>query len=377
MQSEDPLTTPCGPRQFPCSSCGATLTFNAASAQLSCAHCGFENRIPRDAGDIEELDYDLELQRLVSTTEQEFHAVISCESCGADTTHPQHITADRCPFCDTPFVHVERRVQGIRPAAILPFKITREQARDRFSQWLDGLWMAPGDLADSARQVERLRGLYVPYWMFSTVATSFYSGQRGRVARDSEGHESVTWRYVIGWVKDVLDWIRVPAGCSLSVEELEALEPWDVANLVPYDDRYLSGFEAESHDHDLADAFKRARAIMDVHIRLRVEGDIGGDRQRIREIKTQHERLQFKHVLMPVWISSYRYKGRLFRFVVNGRSGAVHGDRPHDFWKVAGALAGGLVAACGIGTLLMWFIQNSDSETTVSAPLPEWLSSPF
>ena len=39
-------------------------------------------------------------------------------------------------------------------------------------------------------------------------------------------------------------------------------------------------------------------------------------------------RLTFKHVLLPVWLAAYRYRGKSFRFVVNGRTGSVEGERP-------------------------------------------------
>ena len=56
--------------------------------------------------------------------------------------------------------------------------------------------------------------------------------------------------------------------------------------------------------------------------------DIGGDQQRIGALETEVGRLTFKHVLLPVWLAAYRYRGRAYRFVVNGRTGAVDGERP-------------------------------------------------
>ena len=53
--------------------------------------------------------------------------------------------------------------------------------------------------------------------------------------------------------------------------------------------------------------------------------DIGGDQQRIERIETDVGALTFKHVLLPVWLAAYRYRGKSFRFVVNGRTGTVRG----------------------------------------------------
>jgi hypothetical protein len=59
----------------------------------------------------------------------------------------------------------------------------------------------------------------------------------------------------------------------------------------------------------------------------------------------------FKHVLMPVWIASYRFGGKVFAVVVNGQTGVVKGDRPWSAWKIAGAALGAAVAAAVIWAL--------------------------
>ena len=55
--------------------------------------------------------------------------------------------------------------------------------------------------------------------------------------------------------------------------------------------------------------------------------------------------LTFKHVLLPVWLAAYRYRGKSFRFVVNGRTGAVEGERPYSAVKIAIAVVIGLILA--------------------------------
>ena len=54
---------------------------------------------------------------------------------------------------------------------------------------------------------------------------------------------------------------------------------------------------------------------------------------------------------MPVWIAAYRYRGRAFRFVVNGQSGQVVGERPWSAWKIAFAVLAGLILAGIVGYL--------------------------
>jgi hypothetical protein len=80
-----------------------------------------------------------------------------------------------------------------------------------------------------------------------------------------------------------------------------------------------------------------------------VKFDIGGDRQRVHDIDTRVSEVTFKHVLLPVWLAAYKYRGKSYRFVVNGRTGAVQGERPWSGWKIAFAVILGLILAAGVG----------------------------
>ncbi len=130
----------------------------------------------------------------------------------------------------------------------------------------------------------------------------------------------------------------------------EELEPWDVGNLVPYADEYLSGFIAERYQIDLGQGWGRAEERMEEVIRADVERDIGGDHQRIHTLDTGHSNVTFKHVLLPMWICSYRFRKKIYRFLVNARTGEVQGQRPWSWIKIA-------MAAIAVGALA-WVIYS-------------------
>ena len=114
---------------------------------------------------------------------------------------------------------------------------------------------------------------------------------------------------------------------------------------------YLAGFRAEGYSVSLAEGFEDAKAVMDRTISRDVKFDIGGDKQQIHEIKTQMRDVTFKHVLLPVWTAAYKFRGKTYRFVVNGQTGRVEGERPYSTVKIALAVCAGLVVAAGIGYL--------------------------
>ena len=124
----------------------------------------------------------------------------------------------------------------------------------------------------------------------------------------------------------------------------------------PISPEYLAGFRAEGYPFELADGFAEARAHMDRVIERDVKFDIGGDRQRIHDIDTVN-RVTFKHILLPVWLAAYKYRGKTYRFVVNGRTGRVQGERPFSAFKITIAVI--LGAMCrGARRLMHWRCTN-------------------
>ena len=66
----------------------------------------------------------------------------------------------------------------------------------------------------------------------------------------------------------------------------------------------------------------------------KIRWDIGGDEQRIHSKTTYYQNITFKYILLPVWISAYRFKERTFQFLVNARTGEVQGERPWSWIKI-------------------------------------------
>ena len=117
----------------------------------------------------------------------------------------------------------------------------------------------------------------------------------------------------------------------------------------PYKPEYLAGFRAETYTVQLEDGYKEARAYMNRMITRDVKFDIGGDQQRIHNLDTDVGALTFKHILLPVWMAAYKYRGKTYRFVVNGRTGKTQGERPYSAWKITFAVILGALAAVVIG----------------------------
>jgi hypothetical protein len=160
------------------------------------------------------------------------------------------------------------------------------------------------------------------------------------------------WSAASGTVFNRFDDVLVVASRSLPPAQADALPPWDLAGLVPYRDEYLSGFRAESYQVGLPEGFAKAKTVMEAEIREAVCRDIGGDHQQIQSLQTRHDKTTFKHILLPIWISSYRYGDRTYRFLVNARTGEVQGERPWSWIKIALAAIAAVVAIVVVVSIL-------------------------
>ena len=68
-----------------------------------------------------------------------------------------------------------------------------------------------------------------------------------------------------------------------------------------------------------------------------------GDTHRGLEVETQFSHVNSDLCLLPIYLLTYRYKDRTFRFLVNGQTGKVAGEKPVSWgriWIAVGAGAG-------------------------------------
>ena len=348
---------------FPCEQCGADLRFEPGSEQLVCDHCGHRQKIEHGnfAGDaINELDFKAAIENLLPLAEIEETRVVTCQNCGAATALDEKNHASECPFCATPIVTDTGIHRHIKPKGLVPFALDEAAARQAMSSWLGRLWFAPNGLRDYARKGRKMNGIYVPFWTFDADTKSRYRGERGddyfetrTVTRNGKRQtvrvRKTRWRSRSGRVARWFDDVLVLASRSLPKRYTDALEPWDLTRLEPYNTDFLAGFRAEGYQIELSDGFTEARSIMDRAILRDVKYDIGGDRQRVHSVDTEISDITFKHILLPVWLAAYKYRGKTYRFVVNGQSGRVQGERPWSAWKILFAVLLGLTLAAIAG----------------------------
>ena len=371
--------------RWPCDTCGSSLRFAPGQTDLICPNCGNAQHIERASAKsvaraLDELDLQRGLQNDLPQSAMEEIRTSSCPNCGALVEFDGAVHAMVCPFCASPVVADTGTHRQIKPQAVLPFVLPERAAHDALTGWLGSLWFAPDSLLQYTRKGRAMTGIYVPFWTFDAESRTRYRGQRGehyyesrtvtvRVNGKSEQRQEqvrrTSWSPASGTVARDFDDVIIMASASLPQKLGNDLTPWDLGALQPYSPDFLAGFRAEGYSISLTDGHVLATAKMEAVIRQDVNRDIGGDEQRIDSIATDYGSETFKHILLPVWMAAYKYNSKSFRFLVNGQTGEVQGERPYSIWKIAFAVIGVAIVVAGAVYL--------NDPGALGLPRPEWL----
>jgi Zn finger protein HypA/HybF involved in hydrogenase expression len=360
-------TVPPDPATFPCPKCGAGTAFTPGQ----CPACGHAVDLPRDENAaIQELSLDDLLAKAPATGYGAEGRSLTCERCGAQSRIAAADPSARCPFCGSPIAGAGAADAAVvRPAAILPFALTKEQALERFRAWAAGLWLAPAEL--KSRPADRIVGVYRPYWMFNAAAHAWYRGQQGEWVYEKEEYdEQENVLENNQWVKRTVRksrevrrtrWFPTVSGQVSGVygdvllfagRDIGFATTYDLKALRPYDPALIAGWQAEPYTLRPDQAWPKAKEEIDGLITRAVCRDIGGAEQRISSLRTQYLAVNVKHVLLPLFIASYTINGKTYRFQVNGQSGDVAGDRPYSKLKVA------LVTAAVVAAVILLYVLS-------------------
>lgn len=349
---------------FTCPNCGAPQKFSPATGKLICEFCGTQTDIEVSQDVIHEYDFTDAVATLHAQKNQIIEKTIHCQKCGGSFTLTPYSFSSNCPYCGTPaitdFIH------EITPKSLLPFTLTHKQAQAKFKQWVGSRWFAPNAFKKYLDGDNTLTGYYLPYWTYDSDTTSPYHGLRGdiyyvtvtktiidngrqRQVRVQEPR--IRWTPVSGTVYVSFDDVTIGASKTISRAILESLEPWDTSKLVPFDDKYLLGFEAEEYTIGLDNGFEFAKAKMAYKIKNNIRNDIGGDQQQIQSMHTKYDNVSYKNVLFPVWTASFNWNNTSYYYAINAQTGKVTGERPYSYVKIVFAILA--VAALAGGFLYM------------------------
>lgn len=349
--------------EYKCPCCNAGLTFREGTQQLKCEYCDstfdVETVKAFNRRSSEEFTWEKDETRDWSRDEQEAVRAFQCPSCGGEILTDEMTAATFCPFCDNPTIFPSRLSGSVRPDAILPFQKTQGDAEAAFLQLCKGKPLLPKGFTQEQR-LERITGMYVPFWLYDCEGTveSSYKATRVHTWMDSRYHYTKTDHYLLHRNAKA-DFSGIPMDGSSKMEDafMESIEPFDYSQMKPFDMAYLTGFLADKYDVPSEQGEARIRQRVDVSLQERLQPSLVGYATVLpttRQLRVAHSKARY--VLLPVWILNTNYQGKLYTFAMNGQTGKMTGTLPCCPRRTAawfGGILGGVTLAL---TLMRMFL---------------------
>ncbi|MEJ2600282.1 MAG: hypothetical protein P8Z00_18245 [Anaerolineales bacterium] len=357
------------PGSYKCPNCGATTKYDVSAGGVTCEYCGYTapaktKAVGRAA---EEAEFTLDTWQKAEQGWGVKRQALHCENCGAVLTLAEGALTATCPFCASNRVTLRVAAQdAIRPRFLVPFKIPLETVRTKALEWMGRGWFHPAELAHSAI-IQRFTGIYLPFWTFDAEITALWRAEVGYERQEryyDPGDKSwktrtvIDWRWENGKVSLAIDDLLIVGSSRLSRIILERLYPFNLNALVTYSPDYLAGWQAQAYDVTLPAAWEQGKENMRERARDACYEDIPTHHVRNFSMTADFANEAWRYLLLPVYVASYQFEGKVFQVMVNGQTGLVAGQKPVAWWKIWLAIAamlmpGIILALIGLPGLLL------------------------
>lgn len=327
--------------QYKCPNCGAPIPYDASAQKLKCQHCDTEFEISaleafNSEENIQTDDYGWDDY---NTTNINVDGQIKyvCPSCGGEVVGDETMSAAPCPYCGNSVI-IQDKLEGmLKPDLVVPFKYTKQQAKEAYSNHLKGKKLLPKDFA-SNNVIEKINGIYLPYWLFDCncscqarfSATRTHHYISGDYSIDEINHFLVYRDGNISFEK-----VPVDGTSKFEPELMESLEPFDFKEAMDFNAAYLSGYFADNYDEAAEEAIKRANErIKNSTVQAINSTVVGYTSCLMTQSNIRFSEGKINYALLPVYVFSTTYKGKIYTFAMNGQTGKFTGNLPSDTSQV-------------------------------------------
>jgi DNA-directed RNA polymerase subunit RPC12/RpoP len=320
-------------KAFLCPQCGAHMEFDIHSSNLVCRSCGHvQDSVELSAADTEQV-LDFVLPTTSGHRWAESQQNLRCQRCGAGSLWPPGQKALQCPYCGShQLIQSEETSQLVDPQAIALMQIDEKEANRLAKEWLGRGWTAPDDLARKAGK-SPLHPAYHPFWTFDGTLDIKWTCEVNEGSSNSP-----RWVMRNGVEFELFDDVLIPGLTALKFKDLNKLSPFNLKDVVTFKPDYLAGWPALTYDRPLAKASLLARELVVRRFRQELHSrvEVGKQKRNLDTGGVNWSDMTFKHVLLPVWVGTYKYQGKEYKIMINGQTGRVIGDKPRDRLKTTG-----------------------------------------
>jgi hypothetical protein len=259
----------------------------------------------------------------------------------------------RCPFCGSETLTAQKEAQTLRAKIVVPFLTDVATTDATLREFLQrGFWRPKDAAAQSA--VNALTQVYVPFWIFAANTFTYWTGDTSQTPVFSKsGWYPMSGEHV-GEHRDLL----IVASRILTPNEVHSIEPFDIDRGLPPEEMDL--------DNSIVEEFRVPRKYARPLARGRIESL---ERQACRQylpgrarnvhVNTRISDMSSQPVLLPIWIMVYRFKDKPYRVLINGQTGAIAGEAPFAYGKLASIVVIAIVVVALVGLVGFFLAANS------------------
>ena len=269
--------------------------------------------------------------------ESEMMRAYNCPACGAQLMVDPVTAVTSCPYCGNNAVIPGQLSDLLKPDLIIPFKVDKQSAIKALKKYYEGKKFLPNTFTDG-NHIEEIQGVYVPFWLYTGTGTgdATFNATNTRTWTDLKNSYTATDHFILTRV-GTMEFEKIPVDGSTKMPDahMDAIEPYDYSELVPFSVAYLPGYITERYDQDAQKCEKRANKRAENSCIDAIEDTAAGYMTiEMANARAGIEWSNISYALLPVWMLHTKWDGQDFLFAMNGQTGRFIGDLPIDNGKV-------------------------------------------
>ena len=347
-----------------CEKCGATeVAFDIVKQHFICQFCRFSYSVEAKTDDGLVAFNATAIADLIGVNQRggslninetaEDVITMKCSGCGAEVVvNTTMFKNPTCHWCRNVLSINTQIPNGLIPDAVLPFQVTQEEAFEKIQKFAKSRMGYTIKEVKETLLAQNVHGIYLPYMVADVNAKYVLRGTGNKVTREYDTlignnvRNFTTYKIERDLHFTVDDLILESSAARSNIENtrnsnqiINALLPYDVANAVSYDSRFLNDFVSEKRDLNIAEVGENSEEIIR---QLGKNESMATVSEYDHGVKWKREELKIKGIrwnatYLPVWMYSYQGKdARNYYIAVNGRTGKVMGSMPISKKRVLG-----------------------------------------
>lgn len=306
-------------KEYKCPSCGAPMYYDVKQESMSCKFCKntFDIEYIRSHfnGESDDKDSDFDWVKRSKAVWEPYQSdkleEFDCPSCGGKIITASSTGTAKCPFCSHNVIISSDFKGDIRPDKIIPFKISKKEFADKYTEYISDIKYVPREFKDKS-VINNVTGCYIPVWSYSCTCDSTV---------DSQFCASIT----------VKDYPILANDKSIKWDVFYSLWPFSFSSSDDFSESYLTGFYASRYtigaENAMRDADYRIKEACPVK---KIRSENGTSDSETADVKKILHNRELTYYLVPVWLLNITYQKANYTIAMNGQTGKMRVDNLPD-----------------------------------------------